>query len=181
MRASDLEIPEPCAENWDEMTVQERGRHCAVCRQTVHDLSTMTEAQARALLDEDADICISYEQVGGDVVLRPQPLIPPSRLTRLPLVASAGLSVVLAACAPHGEGPSLDERAQEPPAFLEVTPSIPAREAEPCDGPSQAIPEPPEAEPTAHSEIKPKRPSRMKGRLPRKTGKRAPPKPRTDP
>ena len=133
MRAADIQIPEPCHEDWDAMTPLQRGRHCDTCRQTVHDLSTMTEREAKTLLNSGEDVCISYrENDDGSVKLRPAPVVPLAALTRrLPRVAAAGLSIALAACAPHGEGPSLEAQQEEPPAFLEYTPSIP--EAEPCD------------------------------------------------
>lgn len=40
-----LYIPEPCHENWDGMTPQDKGRHCQSCNKIVVDFSTMTDQQ----------------------------------------------------------------------------------------------------------------------------------------
>ncbi|HXP51786.1 MAG TPA: hypothetical protein VN922_17650 [Bacteroidia bacterium] len=40
-----LSIPEPCTENWENMTPNERGRHCASCNKTVIDFSLFTDKQ----------------------------------------------------------------------------------------------------------------------------------------
>jgi len=40
-----LSIPAPCTENWDNMTPNERGRHCASCDKTVIDFSLFTDKQ----------------------------------------------------------------------------------------------------------------------------------------
>lgn len=40
-----LHIPEPCHENWDAMTPQDKGRHCQSCNKVVVDFSVMTDRQ----------------------------------------------------------------------------------------------------------------------------------------
>jgi hypothetical protein len=40
-----LAIPTPCTENWENMTPNERGRHCASCNKTVIDFSLYTDKQ----------------------------------------------------------------------------------------------------------------------------------------
>lgn len=40
-----VSIPEPCHENWNEMTPREQGRFCAVCTKTVVDFSVMSDAE----------------------------------------------------------------------------------------------------------------------------------------
>lgn len=34
-----IRIPKPCHENWNEMSPEEKGRHCAVCNKTVIDFT----------------------------------------------------------------------------------------------------------------------------------------------
>ena len=38
-------IPKPCHQNWDEMTPDEKGRHCQACNKTVVDFTKMTDDQ----------------------------------------------------------------------------------------------------------------------------------------
>lgn len=164
VRVDEITIPEPCHEDWESMDPQQRGRFCHSCRKKVHNLSSMTEREARALLDNDRDICVAYFEDDGRVAFQPEPLIPLSRLRprHAAAPAAAGLALVLAACAPHGEAPT--PRSQdgmevvlplqpvipeaEPAATIEdvmetVEPSEPAEEVEPCDGtPDPAIDEP---------------------------------------
>ena len=133
MKADDIRIPEPCHEDWGRMTPKQRGRFCGACQKKVHDLSAMSQSDAKRILDSGGDICVSYlSDHAGVVQFQPERIVPVGRLfRRASATAAAGLSIALAACAPHGDGPSLDDADIEQPAFLEVTPSIP--DAEPCD------------------------------------------------
>ena len=45
-------IPEPCHEDWDAMTPEEKGRFCKVCEKSVVDLTAMPAEKAQGLLDE---------------------------------------------------------------------------------------------------------------------------------
>ena len=40
-----LQIPEPCHEDWDKMTPGDKGRFCDSCQKTVHDFTGMNDAQ----------------------------------------------------------------------------------------------------------------------------------------
>lgn len=133
MKADDIRIPEPCNEDWGRMTPEQRGRFCGACQKKVHDLSSMSEKEAKTVLESDADICVSYlSDKTGVVQFQPERIVPIGRLfRRASSTAAAGLSLALAACAPHGEGPVIEDAQTEQPAFLEVHPSIP--DAEPCD------------------------------------------------
>ena len=110
-------VPNPCPESWDALTPEERGHFCATCQTKVWDLSSMTKAEADALVQElDGDLCVSYrERADGSVAHRPEPLVPLARL-RARLPAAAGLSLMLAACTPSTGGESDAAPAQGPKA-----------------------------------------------------------------
>jgi len=45
MKKINLTIPEPCHEDWAQMTPEAQGRFCASCQKTVVDCTTMSDAQ----------------------------------------------------------------------------------------------------------------------------------------
>lgn len=137
-------VPNPCHEDWDKLTPEERGHFCTVCETKVWDISSLTEAEAEEFLrNSEGDLCISYkESANGRRQHRPEPLVPLGRLVRR-LPAAAGFSLALAACAPSGQD-------VEPAGS--AAPSEPAPVAEPQEEP-QPEPEPePEAEAGADPE-----------------------------
>lgn len=70
-----ITIPNPCSEDWQTMTVTEKGRFCAVCQKCVIDFTTMTDAEIiRHLNREKGETCgrFTLEQLN-------RPLTPPNR------------------------------------------------------------------------------------------------------
>lgn len=47
-----ITIPSPCSNKWEEMTGDDRVRHCGECGKNVYDLSALTRKQAAALIAE---------------------------------------------------------------------------------------------------------------------------------
>lgn len=97
MRRSELPIHNPCSADWEAMVGDERRRFCRHCRKHVHDLSAVTEREARALLSErsGSDLCVSYaSDAEGRILFRP----PRRAAGGLPVLAGGAL---LAACAPQ--------------------------------------------------------------------------------
>jgi hypothetical protein len=45
-----ISIAAPCHQRWEDMTGDDRTRHCGSCKQTIHNIAGMTEADAEALL-----------------------------------------------------------------------------------------------------------------------------------
>ncbi len=52
MQQVQLQIPEPCHENWEAMQAAEKGRFCLSCQKTVVDFSTMTDQQVLQYLQQ---------------------------------------------------------------------------------------------------------------------------------
>lgn len=166
-----MKIPSPCTADWDAMRPEDAGksRHCELCATRVHDLSAMTEREARVFLATTASqqVCLSYlETSDGRRLFADTPrttaprhavsdVVPPSRLTvaarrpgvPAPLVKSA-LVGALAACTPHGEVAPLviDDTESEMRALrtagLEPGPTIPdaAKTVSPDREPAETTP-----------------------------------------
>ncbi len=104
MDVQEIAIANPCGKSWREMTPAAGGRFCGDCRKVVRDLSSLNEAEARALLhDRGGDLCVRYVyDARGHVVFRQQArLLTPSmlhRAKRAPAIALAMLPA-LAGCA----------------------------------------------------------------------------------
>lgn len=53
-----LTIPKPCHENWNQMTPEEKGRHCAVCQKVVRDFTRMnTDEILKELNTSGSEVC----------------------------------------------------------------------------------------------------------------------------
>ena len=71
MRSDALKIPSPCSADWSTMAGDDRKRFCTQCQKHVHDLSAMTEPQARAVLAQPR-VCVRYTaRADGQVQFRP--------------------------------------------------------------------------------------------------------------
>lgn len=52
-----ITIPQPCQENWNNMTPVDQGRHCAACRKTVTDFTAMSNLQITKYLAQHGKLC----------------------------------------------------------------------------------------------------------------------------
>ncbi|KUF38686.1 hypothetical protein AS361_05485 [Myroides marinus] len=52
-----IEIPEPCHEDWNLMTPQDKGRHCAVCDKVVVDFSKASKQDIINHIKKEGKIC----------------------------------------------------------------------------------------------------------------------------
>jgi hypothetical protein len=68
-----LEIPLPCQENWDAMTVSEKGRFCGSCQKTVMDFSNLTDYEIAQFFKKPStgSICgrFNEEQLQRDIAI----------------------------------------------------------------------------------------------------------------
>jgi hypothetical protein len=114
MKRSNLVINDPCNADWSGMTPNERGRHCASCALTVHDLSTMTEAEAKALFRERRNerVCVRYLCDESDAIVfrkEPEERLSP-KLLEAPMLLRRmrrGAAVIAAAAAAASVGCSV--------------------------------------------------------------------------
>jgi len=66
-----ISIPKPCNENWDNMTSQEQGRHCAKCNVIVQDFTGMSNKEIVNYLNKNSgDICARANEEQLSVNLR---------------------------------------------------------------------------------------------------------------
>ncbi len=56
--SGNIYIPKPCHENWNNMSVEEKGRHCAVCSKVVKDFTGMQKKEIIDVLKETTgEVC----------------------------------------------------------------------------------------------------------------------------
>jgi hypothetical protein len=65
-----IRVATPCTADWNQMTGDERTRHCGQCRKNVYNLSGMTRDEAEALIVErNGDLCVRYYQRADGTIL----------------------------------------------------------------------------------------------------------------
>lgn len=65
-----IRVATPCTADWNQMTGDERTRHCGQCRKNVYNLSGMTRDEAEALIVErNGDLCVRYYQRSDGTIL----------------------------------------------------------------------------------------------------------------
>jgi hypothetical protein len=57
MKSIKITIPEPCHEDWGEMTQQDKGKFCSSCKKVVYDMSVMTDNEIIKLIEADDKVC----------------------------------------------------------------------------------------------------------------------------
>lgn len=70
---SNFFIPKPCHENWNQMTPQEQGRHCAVCSKVVVDFTQKTPPEINDIMSNaTGKVCGNFnvEQLNRDAQMK---------------------------------------------------------------------------------------------------------------
>jgi len=70
-----IQVPQPCGENWDEMRPAEDGRHCSSCLRTVVDFSLMSDREILSwLADANRKVCgrFSADQLNRNLLPPPE-------------------------------------------------------------------------------------------------------------
>jgi len=107
MDTRDLPIPRPCDASWDEMEGDAVRRFCRKCEKHVHNLSALTEDEARRLLaaERPGRLCVQYAaRPDGEIVFGWSAPIPLRRRPRGPAVVAGVAGSLLAACAAPADG-----------------------------------------------------------------------------
>ncbi len=67
-----IDIPEPCHEDWNKMTPEEKRRHCKVCKKTVFDFTSQTDEYIVKTFTENSNVCGRFKttQLKRDLVLK---------------------------------------------------------------------------------------------------------------
>lgn len=122
-------IPEPCHENWDEMTAQDQGRYCAVCDKVVVDMTAMDADEMTQILEmsraQSSDPC--QTGVCAQVHTDKQGKIIPARKHRLLTDAMAAmLAVSLWGCSDTevGDKPAMNNLPVEVPTTVPINDSV---------------------------------------------------------
>ena len=50
-------IPNPCHENWESMSPQDKGRFCDVCSKCVYDFTKKSNSEISQILNENSHVC----------------------------------------------------------------------------------------------------------------------------
>ncbi len=108
------------------MSLADRGRFCGACRKIVHDMSRMTEPEARALLASSPEgLCVRYiHDARGEIVFRrpARDLVPAARLVKQAAMVAMAVTLPLAsfacmgATAPPAVSPSTTTMGEPAPA-----------------------------------------------------------------
>jgi hypothetical protein len=65
-----IRVATPCRADWNQMTGDERTRHCGDCKKNVYNLSHMTRDEAEALiLEKEGKLCARYFQRHDGTIL----------------------------------------------------------------------------------------------------------------
>jgi len=141
-----IRVASPCTADWNQMTGDDRTRHCGHCQKNVYNLSGMTREEAEALIIErNGDLCVRYYQRPDGTILLADCSVGVQRLRRRGNAAAraaalvAGGLVVAGAMASHVTMGKM-ERHDEPPCVIgqaahvtmgKLEPRAPQPEAEP--------------------------------------------------
>lgn len=103
-----IRVASPCTADWNQMTGDDRTRHCGECQKNVYNLSGMTREEAEALIVErNGDLCVRYYQRQDGTILLADCSVGAQRLRRRNKTAAraaalvAGGLVAAGAMAPH--------------------------------------------------------------------------------
>lgn len=101
-----IEIASPCHSRWEEMTGDDRVRHCTECRLNVYNLSAMSSVEVERLMhDKEGRLCARlFRRADGTIITQDCPVgVAAARRVAVRLVAiAAGAAACVLATAVWG-------------------------------------------------------------------------------
>lgn len=80
-----ITIPQPCTENWELMTPNQQGRHCALCSKTVIDFTKYSDDELIAFFaQQTGDVCGRVKTTQQNRSISPVPISQPTKQRWLP-------------------------------------------------------------------------------------------------
>lgn len=61
-RFSNIDIPNPCKEDWEKMTIADNGKYCSSCKKTVVNFTEMSDSEIVAYFSEYKNICGRFKK-----------------------------------------------------------------------------------------------------------------------
>lgn len=145
MHKDELRIDSPCSADWNAMKAGDVSRFCGDCKKTVHDLSSLDRAAARALLSAPPTegLCVRYlyDELGHVVFAdtfrdRPLPVRALLRKTARAIGGAALLALPLSLTACMGAAQRMPAYEPVPAPVQEVDAGPPAPPAPSASAPA---------------------------------------------
>src|SRR5262245_30988553 len=94
---NELRVASPCSVGWENMSGDERQRHCDLCELNVYNLSGMTAREVdRLITDREGRLCIRmFRRADGTVITRDCPVGLRAVRKRVATFAGAAITAVL--------------------------------------------------------------------------------------
>ena len=113
-RTITLRVEKPCGRSWSEMIPESRAGYCSQCRESVHDLDSMSQGDILALVKSNPDgFCGKISSPAG-ICLTERPDRTEGTNITLPAAILLFASTVAACSGKSGQG--TQEHSPEPPA-----------------------------------------------------------------
>lgn len=115
-----IQISNPCHEDWESMDGSERTRHCASCEKSVLNLSEMTSHEVREVVCSGKSVCVRLQRnADGSIVTKDTSK---TAVARIGFAATLLTSLTLAGCAKESvETPEVGGSATAPPVQTTTT------------------------------------------------------------